>query len=222
VTIEAIIFDFDGVIADSEGLACDVLARYIAELGVPMSRQKTLDRFAGKRIGDVTKSAESLVGAKLPGFADELQRRTFSAFEADLREVSGVSHFLANHRHLRRCIASSSALARIRFCLSLLKLEDYFGDKIFSADQVARGKPYPDIFLYAAKEMQADPDKVVVIEDSAGGVQAAVSAQMQVVGLLAATHLAPDHADKLRAAGATWIARDYDEVASIVARLSAR
>ena len=219
MTVELIIFDFDGVIADSEGLACDVLARYLAELGVPMSRHDAIDRFAGKRIGDVTKIVEGLVGTTLPEFAGELQRRTLGAFEAGLREVPGVGHFLETHSHLRRCIASSSATARIKFCLSLLKLQHYFGDHIFSADQVPRGKPHPDIFLYAAEKMQAAPDKAVVIEDSPGGVQAAVAAQMQVIGLVAATYLAPDHAEKLRAAGASWIARDYAEVAGMIARL---
>lgn len=216
--LEIIIFDFDGVIADSEGLACNVLARYVSELGVPMSQQEAVDRFAGKRLSDVTALVERLVGSSIPGFADELQRRTLRAFESDLREVSGVGRFLENHRHLRRCIASSSAPRRIRFCLSLLKLEGCFGDHIFSADQVARGKPHPDIFLYAAEKMQAAPDKTVVIEDSPGGVQAAVAAQVQVIGLVAATHLAPGHAEKLRAAGASLIARDYDEVAEIIAR----
>lgn len=217
--LDVIVFDFDGVIADSEGLANDVLARFVSELGVPMSQQESIDRFAGKRISDVTALVERLVGKSIAGFADELQRRTLRAFESDIREVSGVGRFLENHQHLRRCIASSSAPRRIRFCLSLLKLEDYFGDHIFSADQVARGKPYPDIFLYAAEKMQAAPDKTVVIEDSPGGVHAAAAAQMQVIGLVAATHLAPNHAEKLRSAGAHWIARDYDEVEKIIARL---
>jgi HAD superfamily hydrolase (TIGR01509 family) len=219
MTIEMIIFDFDGVIVDSEGLACDVLARYVTELGVPMSQHEAIDRFAGKRIGDVTKMVEGLVGTTLPGFATELQRRTFSAFEASLREVSGVGRFLETHRHLRRCIASSSAPARIEFCLSLLKLEDYFGNHIFSADQVARGKPHPDIFLHAAHEMRARPEAIIVIEDSPGGVQAAVAAQMRVIGLVAASHLVSGHAEKLSAAGATWIARNYDDVSGIIARL---
>ena len=219
MTVEVVIFDFDGVIADSEGLACDVLARYVSELGVPMSRQEAIDRFTGKRIGDVTEAVERLVGSDLPGFQDELQRRTFSAFETDLREVSGVGGFLDSHRKLRRCIASSSAPKRIKFCLSVLKLDRYFDDNIFSADHVARGKPHPDIFLYAAKKMGVRNTQVVVIEDSPGGVQAAISANMRVIGLLAASHLTADHADKLKAAGATLIAQDYSEVSAILLRL---
>src|SRR5580692_5088733 len=144
MTVGLLIFDFDGVIADSEGLANEVLARYATELGTPISQQNALDRFAGKRIGDVTASVEQLVGGPLPGFTDELQRRTLKAFETGLREVRGVGAFLHEHRDLPRCIASSSAPKRIEFCLSLLKLGSYFGDNIFSADQVARGKPHPE------------------------------------------------------------------------------
>jgi HAD superfamily hydrolase (TIGR01509 family) len=195
------------------------LARYVTELGSPISQQETLDRFSGKRMGDVAEIVQRLVGASVPGFADELQRRTLAAFETDLREVAGAGRFLENFPGMRRCIASSSTPERIRFCLSLLKFEHHFGDNVFSADQVPRGKPHPDIFLYAAREMNIDPARTVVIEDSSGGVQAAVAAGMQVIGLVAATHLAPDHAEKLRSAGAALIARDYHEVSTIIARL---
>jgi HAD superfamily hydrolase (TIGR01509 family) len=219
MTVGLLIFDFDGVVADSEGLANDVLARYVTELGTPISQQNAQDRFAGKRIADVTSSLEQIVGRPLPGFADELQRRTLKAFETSLREVRGVGAFLHEHQDLPRCIASSSAPKRIQFCLSLLKLGSYFGDNIFSADQVARGKPHPDIFLLAADRMNADRTTAVVIEDSPGGVQAALAAGMRVIGLLAATHLRHDHREKLRAAGAELLAADYNEVSKILATL---
>jgi HAD superfamily hydrolase (TIGR01509 family) len=219
MTVEAIIFDFDGVIADSEGLACEVLARYVTELGVAMPQRQAMEQFTGKRLSDVTAMVEQLVGSRLPDFADELQHRTLRVFETDLREVAGVGRFLESHQNLHRCIASSSTPARIRFSLSVLKLDRYFGNNIFSADQVARGKPHPDIFLYAASEMKVANDKVVVIEDSPGGVQAAVAADMRVIGLLAATHLPADHAGKLRTAGATLIAGNYDEVSRLISGL---
>jgi HAD superfamily hydrolase (TIGR01509 family) len=131
----------------------------------------------------------------------------------------GAGRFLDRHRDFKRCIASSSAPRRIRFCLSVLKLGSYFGDDIFSAEQVARGKPHPDIFLYAAERMAVRRADVVVIEDSPGGVQAAVAAEMRVIGLVAATHLTPAHGDRLRAAGARLIATDYDEVSAMIASL---
>jgi HAD superfamily hydrolase (TIGR01509 family) len=219
MTVDAVIFDFDGVVADSEGLACEVLARLATELGVPMSQREALDRFTGKRIGEVTAAVEQLANRSLPNFAEELQKRTLAAFETDLHEVAGVGRFLAEHQNIKRCIASSSAPKRIKFCLSILKLGSYFGENIFSAEQVARGKPYPDIFLFAAEQMGMEKPDIVVIEDSPGGVKAAVAAGMNVIGLLAATHLLPSHGDVLRAAGANLIAADYDEVSAIIARL---
>src|ERR1700760_4262907 len=113
MTVGLLIFDFDGVIADSEGLASDALARYVSELGVPISWRNALERFGGKRIGEVAASAEQLVGRPLPGFADELQQRTLAAFESGLQEVRGVSAFLRQHRAIPRCIASSSSPKRI-------------------------------------------------------------------------------------------------------------
>jgi beta-phosphoglucomutase-like phosphatase (HAD superfamily) len=101
----------------------------------------------------------------------------------------------------------------------LLKLGSYFGDNIFSADQVARGKPHPDIFLLAAERMNVDRTTCVVIEDSPGGVQAALAAGMRVIGLLAATHLRQGHGERLRAAGAALLAADYNEVTQILAVL---
>ncbi|MFL9499016.1 HAD family hydrolase [Rhodopseudomonas palustris] len=215
--VELLIFDFDGVVADSEGLACDVLADYATELGAPMTRQQALDRFTGKRINDVWSAVQQIAQRPLLGFPEELQRRTLAVFNSQLREVTGVTKFLEDHSHFRRCIASSSAPERIRFSLSLLKLDGYFGDNVFSANEVARGKPFPDVFLYAAQKMRVDPSRIVVIEDSPGGVQAASAAGMMIIGLLAADHIGPDHGTKLRAAGATWIASSYDEIATILA-----
>lgn len=218
MSVELLIFDFDGVIADSEGLACAVLADLVTELGAPLTQQEVLEQFTGRRIGDVTAAVEGLIGRKIPDFPDRLLRRTLAAFETGLREIAGVRGFLESHSDLRRCIASSSSLERIRFCLTILKLESCFGDALFSADVVERGKPYPDIFLYAAERMGVPPSEVIVIEDSPGGVRAAVGAGMRVIGLLAATHLAPGHGATLSAAGATWIANDYDDISRIIAR----
>jgi HAD superfamily hydrolase (TIGR01509 family) len=219
MTLQLIIFDFDGVVADSETVACDVLARLVTELGHPMSLDESLDRFMGKRIGDVASTVEQLVGHPLPGFAEDLQRRTLEAFRTELHEVPGVTPFLTKHRAINRCIASSSAPERIRFCINALHLSEYLGQWIFSAEEVKRGKPFPDIFLYAAEGMHIDPKDIVVIEDSPGGVEAAVAAGMRVIGLLAASHLRPGHEAKLRAKGATFIAHSYDDITALLPQL---
>ena len=219
MTLQLIIFDFDGVVADSETVACQVLARFVTELGRPMSLDESLDRFMGKRIGEVASAVEQLVGHSLPGFADDLQSRTLAAFRTELHEVPGLTPFLAKHRTINRCIASSSAPERIHFCINVLDLSEYFGPWIFSAEEVKRGKPFPDIFLYAAEKMRVDPKDVVVIEDSPGGVQAAVAAGMRVIGLLAASHIRPGHEAKLRAAGATFIVHSYCDISALLPQL---
>jgi HAD superfamily hydrolase (TIGR01509 family) len=103
-------------------------------------------------------------------------------------------------------IASSSSIDRLQLCLSVLALEAEFGGHVFSADMVARGKPHPDIFLFAASRLGVRPDQCLVIEDSAGGIRAAVAAGMTVVGLCAASHIREGHDLKLRDAGAVHLA----------------
>ncbi|MFT4079586.1 HAD family hydrolase [Rhodomicrobium sp.] len=215
-TPRLIIFDFDGVIADSEVLACEALAAYAGDLGAPMTWQEAAKLFVGKRASDEVATMEALAGRPLPDFLPELERRTFALFERSLRPIPGVADFIARHADVRRCIASSSSPRRIALCLRVMGLADRFPCGIYSAETVARGKPFPDIFLKAASEEGVEPCDALVIEDSASGVRAALAAGMRVIGLLAASHLPPDHGAALVAAGATFIARDYDEVSSIV------
>ena len=106
--------------------------------------------------------------------------------------------FHQSFAHIPRCIASSSSMDRLQLCLSVLALEAEFGSHVFSADMVARGKPHPDIFLFAASKLGVRPDECLVIEDSAGGIRAAVAAGMTVVGLCAASHIREGHDLKLR------------------------
>jgi beta-phosphoglucomutase-like phosphatase (HAD superfamily) len=118
-----------------------------------------------------------------------------------------------------RCIALSSSIDRLRLCLDVLGLADAFGGNVVSAEMVTRGKPAPDIFLLAAKTIGVGASDCIVIEDSIGGVRAGVAAGMTVIGLCAASHLRDGHADKLAAAGATYIARTWQDVPEIVAPL---
>ena len=126
--------------------------------------------------------------------------------------MSGAANFIKRFSHLPRCIASSSSIDRLRLCLAVLELESEFGDHVFSADMVARGKPHPDIFLLAAGKLGVSPDRCLVIEDSAGGIRAAVAAGMTAVGLCAASHIRAGHDVKLRDAGAVHLAHSWADV----------
>ena len=212
-TVSALIFDFDGVIADSEAIANAVLAETVSELGHPTTLDQSLTRYAGRRWDDVMAEIELAIGKSLPSdFSGDLKRATLDRFRTDLKEVSGAAQFIRRFSHLPRCIASSSSIDRLQLCLEVLALEAEFGDHVYSADMVARGKPHPDIFLFAAEKLGVNPEGCLVIEDSAGGIKAAVAAGMTAVGLCAASHIRDGHDAKLREAGAVHLAPSWAEV----------
>ena len=211
--VGALIFDFDGVIADSEAIANSVLAETITDLGYPTTMDQSLVRYSSRRWVDVMAEIEAAIGRSLPAnFSGELKHATFERFRTDLKEVSGAANFIKRFSHLPRCIASSSSIDRLQLCLSVLALEAEFGNHVFSADMVARGKPHPDIFLFAAEKLGVSPHECLVIEDSAGGIKAAVAAGMTAVGLCAASHIREGHHLKLRDAGAVHLADSWPDV----------
>ena len=215
----ALIFDFDGVIADSEAIANTVLAETVTGLGYSTTLDQSLSRFAHRRWVEVMAEIEAVTGKPLPtNFSDGLKRATLERFRTDLKEVSGAANFIKRFAHLPRAIASSSSIDRLQLCLQVLGMEAEFGDRVFSADMVARGKPHPDIFLFAAGRLGVSPDRCLVIEDSAGGIQAAVAAGMTAVGLCAASHIREGHDIKLRDAGAVHLAQSWGEVEGIALR----
>ncbi|BAK65769.1 putative phosphatase [Sphingobium sp. SYK-6] len=213
----ALIFDFDGVIADSEYIANRVAAQLVTEIGYQVSTEGALQLFVGKRSSDVREIIERATGLTLTDFEAKLLSRTLDAFLDELEPIKGVRAFLDCHAEIPRCIASSSSHARLNASLAKIDLISHFAGRVFSADDVARGKPFPDLFLYAAKRLGATPGEVLVIEDSVGGVSAAKAAGMHVVGLLAGTHVRPGLSERLEAAGADFLANDYDDVARLLA-----
>lgn len=215
-----IVFDFDGVLADSELLANTVLAEVITELGVPTTADDSLRTYLGKRFHEVIATVEASVGRPLPqGFPEQFQARTLARFRDELRLIEGARAYIEEFATVPRCIASSSSPDRLALCLELLELTDLFGAHVFSASLVVRGKPHPDIFLFAAERMGVEPHDALVIEDSVGGVQAAVAAGMTVIGLLAASHIREGHAARLREAGAHHVAATFVEVTQITRAL---
>jgi HAD superfamily hydrolase (TIGR01509 family) len=218
----AIIFDFDGVIADSEVLSNTVLAEIVTELGVPTTLEDAYRDFMGKRFGEVIAAIETAVGRSLPpSFAEEYQQRTLARFRQGLAPIAGVKEFIATFADLPRCIASSSSPDRLAVCLDVLDMAQLFAGRVFSASNVARGKPHPDIFLHAAAAIAVAPSDCIIIEDSASGVVAGRAAGSTVIGLLAAGHIGEGHAAALKGAGAHYLAADYHAVEAIVRDLLA-
>ncbi len=211
-----LVLDFDGVVADSEVLANDVLAQIVTELGVPTTLEDSYDRYMGKRFSEVIDAIEASVGRPLPpDFPAMFQSRTLRKFRKELRAVDGVYAYIHAFDHIPKCIASSSAPDRLTISLELLQLRDAFGPHVYSASSVSRGKPHPDIFLHAAEQMGIAPSNAVVIEDSVGGVQGGIAAGMTVIGLLAASHIQDGHGANLRQAGAHYVASTFVEAEEI-------
>jgi HAD superfamily hydrolase (TIGR01509 family) len=220
--VRLIIYDFDGVIAESEVLANTVLAEIVTELGVPTTVEDSYRLFMGKRFGDVITAVETSVGRKLPpAFAADYQARTLARFRKELRFVAGAQAYIDRFAHVPRCIASSSSPDRLAVCLQVLGLDSAFGGHVFSASSVARGKPHPDIFLHAARQMGVPPPGCIVLEDSASGVAAGVAAGMTVIGILAAAHIQAGHRERLVAAGAHYVVTTFAQAEAVTDELLA-
>lgn len=217
--IAAIIYDFDGVIADSEMLANIVVAEHMTALGVSTTAEQAIKRYTGKRWADCVALIEEDVGEALPlHFVDDVKAATFERFRAELQAVPGAIRFIRQFRFLPYCIASSSAPDRLDICLDVLGLAEEFAGAVFSAEEVERGKPAPDLFLHAADRMGVEPARCLVVEDSIAGVEAGVAAGMIVVGLCAGAHSDAGHGQRLRDAGAVMAAQDWNEIAEFMGR----
>jgi HAD superfamily hydrolase (TIGR01509 family) len=152
-----------------------------------------------------------------PGFEEDIREKDFQAFAAELRPVPGVEDML-DRLTIPFCVASSGAPEKIRFTLTVTGLIGRFEPHLFSARMVARGKPAPDLFLYAAERMAVPPANCVVVEDAVAGIEAARAARMRVLGFAGAGHAGPGYAEALAAAGADAV---FDRMADLPALLEA-
>ena len=206
-----IVFDCDGVLVDSETLAMRAYADILADTGAEVAVD-VWPRCVGLNQADIFALIERAVGRPIgPDIRERLWPRTRALFAAELKPTSGVMDYLGKLT-TRCCVASSSEPERIRFSLETTGLAGFFGDAVFSTHDVARGKPAPDIYLYAAERMGAQPADVVVIEDSVPGVQGAKAAGAHAIGYLGGAHVETGHGRRLLEAGADFVAEDWDAV----------
>ncbi|MEV5611927.1 HAD family hydrolase [Streptomyces sp. NPDC052225] len=188
---DLVIFDNDGVLVDSEPISNTLLAAYLTELGHPTSYEDSLRDYMGAAMHRVHDTVYERSGERLPAdFDDAFHARVFAAFERELEPVDGVVDVLGKLTAdgVPFCVGSSGSHERIRVGHRKTGLDQWFGDdRIFSSQDVGRGKPAPDLFLYAARRMGVAPERCVVVEDSPLGVQAAVAAGMDVYGFTGMT-----------------------------------
>lgn len=215
-TPDLIIFDCDGVLIDSELLACRTSAACLAEIGIQVTTEAIGDRYIGISTTAMLADLEARHGLRFPAdLSGTLRRRLAAVFEAELAAMEGVEEALAALT-CKVCVASSSSPERLRHSLSLVGLLRWFDPHIFSAAQVARGKPAPDLFLFAARQMGVEPHSCVVIEDSVPGVAGATAAGMRVIGFTGGSHCGPGHSVRLRSAGAFATLADLGELPGLL------
>jgi HAD superfamily hydrolase (TIGR01509 family) len=211
------IFDFDGVVVDSEILSNAILAEALTELGHPTSLDQAVDRYIGLNWRDMVVIIEAEIGRPLPA---DFRTRAKEAFELRVEEVTavaGVEAFLEALPPVPKAVASSSPTQWLSNSLQRFGLAHHFGDRLFSAaEHVDRGKPHPDIYLHAARALGVRPAEVLVLEDTPTGVKAARAAGMTVVGLCAGLHCGPGHGERLLEAGADHIAASYAEALDLI------
>ncbi|HET9819737.1 MAG TPA: HAD-IA family hydrolase [Rhodanobacteraceae bacterium] len=177
--IEAVIFDCDGTLVDSEVLTNTILVECAARFGLHMSVEEAMRRYVGGRMADCVADMENLLGHKLPdSFVPDFRERTAAAFRASLEPVEGARETLANLR-LPCCVASNGPLEKIALSLDVTGLSPFFpGERTFSAYDVGFWKPDARLFLHAARAMGVAPGRCAVVEDSLPGVKAGIAAGM--------------------------------------------
>lgn len=211
-----VIFDCDGVLIDSEVIACRVEAEELTALGMPMTTDEVIQRFTGVSDKDMRAVIEGDTGRPLPpDFEARIGERVRNAMSTELRAIPGVQSMLGR-LGLPFCVASSSTHEKLRFTLTLTGLYDLCAPNIFSSTEVARGKPAPDLFLHAAGRMNAVPSRCIVIEDSTAGIEAAVAAGMHPVGFVGGSHCNATHDDRLKSVGAKTILRKLEDLPGII------
>ena len=185
--IELVIFDCDGVLVDSERLANAVLAELLTEAGLPTTAEESIATYMGLSMASCVALVEERLGSPLPAdFLDRYHSDVFEAFDRELRAVDGIADVLDQLRW-PTCVASSGEHERMRRTLGRTGLHERFEGRIYSATEVERGKPHPDLFLHAADRMGVDPSGCVVVEDSPYGVRGARAAGMTALGYAAMT-----------------------------------
>lgn len=213
---ELVIFDCDGVLLDSEIIACRADAKAYTELGFSISTEEVSRRFAGMPDEAVDAILANEVGKPLPdGFRDKIKREVIKKYRTELQAIPGAKDLLTS-LSTKKCIASSAAPAKLALGLVETELYELVYPNIFSTSLVENGKPHPDIFLYASQNLNTRPDQCIVVEDSVAGVTAAKSAGMACVGFDGGFHCGYGHRERLIEAGADHVCNTMESIKKIL------
>ncbi|RAP57060.1 HAD family phosphatase [Oleiagrimonas sp. MCCC 1A03011] len=207
-----LILDCDGVLVDSERIANRVFAEMLGELGLTLQLNDMFEHFVGLTMTQCLDRVADLLGRPAPlGFVAAYDRRTRDALEHEVQPVPGIVEAL-DHITLPCCVASNGEQAKMRISLGATGLWPRFRGRTFSAEEVPRPKPAPDVYLLAAERNGTDPADCLVVEDTPTGIAAAAAAGMTVFG-----YAANMPAQRLRAAGAHAVFEDMRELPARIA-----
>ena len=218
MTILAVIFDCDGVLVDSEGISIAVERKHLHRIGLEYDLEDYLNRFVGLTDDDFYRELESDYGDLFKGdfpsdFAESVKSERWLRFEKELSSIEGVEAFL-DHWDGAMAVASSSPVASLRRKLEITGLHRRFDPHIYSGEQVERGKPAPDLFLFAASRLGCIADACLIIEDSVNGVRAGLAAGMEVWGFTGGAHADPGLHDRLKRVGAREVFPSFSDILS--------
>ncbi len=218
--VAGLLFDFDGVLIESEASGNRHLAAYLTAKGRPTTPEESMANFMGLSAQHLIGALERWIGGPVPDdFYPARAEEDARCMAEGIEEVAGAIAFVrALPPALPRAVVSSSNTRWLHAHLAHLGIADAFGDHVYSgAEHVARGKPAPDLYLHAAAALGVGIADCAIIEDSPVGATGAVASGGYVIGLVAGSHCGPGHAERLRAIGVHAIARDFDEVAALLA-----
>jgi HAD superfamily hydrolase (TIGR01509 family) len=219
--VDLVIFDCDGVLVDSEVISCRAHAETLTRHGYPITSEQVLTRFLGVSDREARQTIETELGRKLPdNFETQMKQAALRRYADDLQSIPYVGEAIATIA-LPKCVASSGTPEKIRHGLTCAGIYDLLAPHIFSAAQVKRGKPAPDLFLFAAEQMRASPERCIVIEDSIPGITGALAAGMTVLGFNGGSHCRPGYAETLRAAGAALTFDDMRQLPGLIGQIGA-
>jgi HAD superfamily hydrolase (TIGR01509 family) len=212
---DAIIFDFDGVLLESEFEGNVELARLLTDLGHRHTVEEAIKHYVGLAGPQFIEAIERRIGEPLPPeFHERRREQSIRALEEGVRAVVGAVDFVRSlPPDLPKAVASSSTTRWLRGHLTHLGLTDAFGEHVYSGrEHVTRGKPAPDVYLFAAERLGVDIRRAAIIEDSEVGATGALASGAMVIGLAAGQHCFDDHGEMLRRLGVEHIARSFDDV----------
>lgn len=221
LSTELVIFDFDGVVVDSEPASLATLRDTLAHFGLKLTVAEVRARFLGNSIPRIAAAIRAETGQDAPDFMRHWYDLLFARFRAELQPMPGILSILdeLDRQGLPYCIASGSSFERLGVSLDITGLAPRFAGRVFSADQVTRGKPAPDLFLHSANSLGIPPANCLVIEDAPAGIEAARAAGMRPYGFVGGSHLAglaESHAQILRDSGALGVLSRLDQVTGLL------